>query len=161
MIGQYLSNTNGNATIPILQKNLELNKALVYWIEWEKIFSMYYLASLLIHFWIRHCASAVWIGINTNPKFRLHLRHVQWSSSGLCGLLASALYHAWQREIGWHKGALQPGGTIAGVPNSSTSCLLLPRHSQKNSTLLIKYIVFDWPNTPAVRLFKFKCSFFN
>jgi len=30
MIGQYLSNTNENATIPILQKNLELNKALVY-----------------------------------------------------------------------------------------------------------------------------------
>ena len=32
MIGQYLSDTNRNATIPILQKKLELNKALVYWI---------------------------------------------------------------------------------------------------------------------------------
>jgi hypothetical protein len=30
MIGQYLSNTNESATIPILQKILELNKALVY-----------------------------------------------------------------------------------------------------------------------------------
>jgi len=29
MIGQYLSNTNENATVLILQKNLELNKALV------------------------------------------------------------------------------------------------------------------------------------
>jgi len=29
MIEQYLSNTNESATIPILQKNLELNKALV------------------------------------------------------------------------------------------------------------------------------------
>jgi hypothetical protein len=28
MIRQYLSNTNESATIPILQKNLELNKAL-------------------------------------------------------------------------------------------------------------------------------------
>ena len=27
MIGQYLSNTNENATVSILQKNLELNKA--------------------------------------------------------------------------------------------------------------------------------------
>jgi len=36
MIGQYLSNTNENATIRILQKNLELNKTLVYWIEWAK-----------------------------------------------------------------------------------------------------------------------------
>jgi len=47
MIGQYLSNTNKNATIPILQKNLELKKALVYWIEREKKFSLYYLAPLL------------------------------------------------------------------------------------------------------------------
>jgi len=30
MIGQYLSNTNENTTIPILQNFLELNKALVY-----------------------------------------------------------------------------------------------------------------------------------
>ena len=29
MIGQYLSNTNESATVLILQKNLELNKALV------------------------------------------------------------------------------------------------------------------------------------
>jgi len=29
MIGQYLSNTNENATVPILQKFLQLNKALV------------------------------------------------------------------------------------------------------------------------------------
>jgi len=36
MIRQYLSNTNQNATIPILQKKLELNKALVYWIERAK-----------------------------------------------------------------------------------------------------------------------------
>jgi len=36
MIGQYLSNTNENPTIYILQKNLELNKALVYWIERAK-----------------------------------------------------------------------------------------------------------------------------
>jgi len=36
MIRQYLSNTNGNATISILQKKMELNKALVYWIEREK-----------------------------------------------------------------------------------------------------------------------------
>ena len=28
MIGQYLSNTNESATISILQKNLEVNKAL-------------------------------------------------------------------------------------------------------------------------------------
>jgi len=28
MIGQYLSNTNENATVLIFQKNLELNKAL-------------------------------------------------------------------------------------------------------------------------------------
>jgi len=28
MIGQYLSNTNESATVPILQKNLEVNKAL-------------------------------------------------------------------------------------------------------------------------------------
>jgi len=27
MIGQFLSNTNENATVSILQKNLELNKA--------------------------------------------------------------------------------------------------------------------------------------
>jgi len=27
MIGQYLSNTNENATVPVLQKILELNKA--------------------------------------------------------------------------------------------------------------------------------------
>jgi len=32
MIGQYLSNTNENATVPILQKNLQLNKAL-FWFE--------------------------------------------------------------------------------------------------------------------------------
>ena len=56
MIGQYLSNTNENATIRILQKNLELNKTLVYWIEWAKKFNMYYLAPLLVHFWIRHWA---------------------------------------------------------------------------------------------------------
>ena len=29
MIEQYLSNTNESATIPILQKNLKLNKALM------------------------------------------------------------------------------------------------------------------------------------
>jgi len=38
MIGQYLLNTNENATIRILQKKLELNKTLVYWIEWENFF---------------------------------------------------------------------------------------------------------------------------
>jgi len=30
MIGQYLSNTNENATVPILQNFLQLNKALVH-----------------------------------------------------------------------------------------------------------------------------------
>jgi len=29
MVGQYLSNTNESATIPILQKNLEVNVTLV------------------------------------------------------------------------------------------------------------------------------------
>ena len=29
MIGQYLSNTNENATVSVLKKNLKLNKALV------------------------------------------------------------------------------------------------------------------------------------
>jgi len=37
MIGQYLSNTNENATVSILQKNLELNKAYICSVDgaWE------------------------------------------------------------------------------------------------------------------------------
>ena len=37
MIGQYLSNTNESANIPILQKNLELNKALIGWAGWHLV----------------------------------------------------------------------------------------------------------------------------
>ena len=43
---------------------MELNKALVYWIEREKKNSMYYLAPLLVYFWIRHCQQQnTWINI--------------------------------------------------------------------------------------------------
>jgi hypothetical protein len=34
MIGQYLSNNNENATVPILQKKLHLNRALLEKLDW-------------------------------------------------------------------------------------------------------------------------------
>jgi len=56
MIGQYLSNTNENATIRILQKKFGTKQDLSV-LDWVR--KKILIAPLLVHFWIRHYARTV------------------------------------------------------------------------------------------------------